>query len=288
MPPSPADPARHTAIKRLRRKAWCVTALALAPAVLLADPAAIRLAAELPPGWRWWAEALSEAGRSHWALVPSGVAALLLAALWRWWDRLNQASAKAEPAARSTRRRRRVGWLAGACGFLFAAVALSGLAVNVIKTLIGRPRPELIDTLGPYALSPPGLDNSLRGFPSGHATTWLALAAVVGVMHRPWFAPAACLALAIALFSRVGAMAHYPSDVLAGGAFSLLFCLWLARRVAAGGRLLEPLPPSAGLLDPGVRPTATGRALLRGAIIRPGRRAWRRLRRLIAPTRPTP
>ena len=109
------------------------------------------------------------------------------------------------------------------------AQLLVGLTVQVLKHLIGRPRPRFAHadefTLGPSMAV--GLDS----FPSGHAINSFAAAAVVG-----WFVPNAGAALffmaALVGISRVVRGSHFPTDVYGGAVLGVL----IGGLVAAGFR----------------------------------------------------
>ena len=53
----------------------------------------------------------------------------------------------------------------------------SGLAVNLLKGLIGRPRPNMLVyyDLSPFAFDPMSFAGQYSSFPSGHATTVAAI-----------------------------------------------------------------------------------------------------------------
>jgi len=53
--------------------------------------------------------------------------------------------------------------------FVFAAIALSGLTVDLIKVVVGRTRPYLWRDGGLYHFAPPGWSSLYQSFPSGHA-----------------------------------------------------------------------------------------------------------------------
>lgn len=122
--------------------------------------------------------------------------------------------------------------------FAFAAIAIPGLVVTIVKRLIGRVRPS---EAGPFAYVPFSWRPDYAGMPSGHATTAFAAAVALGALWpraRPllWI-----YAVTIAL-SRVIIAAHYPSDVIAGafvGGFGALILrnFFAARRLGfAAGR----------------------------------------------------
>lgn len=114
-------------------------------------------------------------------------------------------------------RPRRGRWLRAAAGVPVT------LALNYcVKRLVGRGRPRLdgIDPTGPVPRS--------LSFPSAHAATSFAAAALLGALCRPLRVPLH-LAAAVMAFSRPYLGVHYPSDVLAGAAVGALIGRALGR-----------------------------------------------------------
>ena len=119
-------------------------------------------------------------------------------------------------------------------GFLFANLALSGLAVNVLKIIIGRPRPVLLLESGIFNdFVPFSFASRLWSFPSGHSATALSLALSLAVLFPRWRLPLLLFAGTIAA-SRIVVTAHYLSDTMAGfGVAALVFSgtqIYFARR----------------------------------------------------------
>mgnify|MGYP000403227572 CR=1 FL=1 len=119
----------------------------------------------------------------------------------------------------------------GLCSALIAAVLSRGL-----KALFNAQRPGAVLAPGSFHLSGPLYTS--HGFPSGHSVTAFTLAAVLA-----WFLPREWMrwcvfALALLIgWSRVGVGAHWPLDVLAGGAigtFSAMAGVALARATPWG------------------------------------------------------
>ncbi|MEA2927774.1 MAG: hypothetical protein QOG38_202, partial [Hyphomicrobiales bacterium] len=159
---------------------------------------------------------ITDFGRSGWFLAP--LAALIVLAAF-----------VATPAAG------RIGNLVVASlvvrlEFLFLAIALPGLAVTIVKRLIGRVRPS---DLGPFSYMPWSWRPEYASLPSGHGTTAVAAAIAIGALWPRARVPMWAFAVVIAL-SRVVIQAHFASDVIAAafvGAFgAILVRNWFAAR----------------------------------------------------------
>jgi undecaprenyl-diphosphatase len=130
-------------------------------------------------------------------------------------------------------------WLAGAgrarLGLVLLVIALAGRGLSELqKYWIARPRPELEQHLVLVKTS---------SFPSGHAAssmifyTAMALALTAGTRwHRATVAGAILLSLMIGA-SRVMLGVHWPSDVVGGWAFGLL---WVLLTLRLAERLFRP------------------------------------------------
>lgn len=163
---------------------------------------------------------LTMTGDSKYSLLPTalgGLFLLLLASIFA-------DSRNARPCLR----------LALSLLFVFAAVALSGLAVNVLKILFGRARPDLLLEAGLYGFYPPGFDADFKSYPSGHANTVFALGLALGFLMPRWRWPLLALCGPLAL-SRVVVHAHYLSDVIGGAAVAVLTTFWLRDRCERWG-----------------------------------------------------
>lgn len=169
-------------------------------------------------------------------------------------------------------------------GVVAAEALLTSLtATELLKRVVGRPRPytalapDAYDELGALAdgylaghvtRSPDGSvtydDDATASFPSGHTSTVAAGAFAVttlALLSRPDRRPAAALwylaptaLTAVTGYARVRALAHHPTDVLAGGLIG-----------AASGVLvpLAHLPPArAGAATVSLAPTGTGLAVV--------------------------
>lgn len=154
------------------------------------------------PWLRSAGEVLEELGKSHWTL---GYCLLTIAIAWR---------SMRDVAHRHIE--------------FFLSVAISGIVANIIKVVACRPRPMLMLTEGitqwdPFAFRMEYLWNS---FPSGHATTGLAIA-ISGTAAWPrlrWFFWPLGISIAVA---RMIVDAHYLSDVIAGAVLGAIIALRL-------------------------------------------------------------
>ena len=215
-----------------------VTLAILAAVVVIADARAIVGARALPAEIHAFFQAVTEFGKSGWFLWPIGVVLLVL-------------------GLTTSPRVGRIGTLVVAAvavrlTFVFAAIAVSGLFVAIIKRLIGRARPFVGGSANPNLYDPSAWTPAYASLPSGHATTSFAAAAAIGALW-PGARPALwCYALIIAV-SRVVITAHHPSDVLAGAVAGVVGAIlvrnWFAARrlaftIGEGGRVRSPPAPS--------------------------------------------
>ncbi len=119
--------------------------------------------------------------------------------------------------------------LANAALFLLAAVALSGLANDLVKVLVGRSRPGLLISRGVFGFKPFTNQYYYASFPSGHANTIAALCYGLGVVTGRFKLILLSIALVV-MASRVIVGAHFPSDVLFGAYLGVV----VTELVAAG------------------------------------------------------
>lgn len=118
--------------------------------------------------------------------------------------------------------------------WVLIAITLVGRAISELqKYWIGRTRPDLGAHLVVVKTS---------SFPSGHATSsmifylTMALALTVGTRWHRWAAAGAILLSLLIGTSRVMLGVHWPSDVVGGWAFGML---WVLLTLRLAGRLIE-------------------------------------------------
>ena len=184
---------------------WAALAV-LALAVLLFVGAAFdisvaRAAAKLDPGLIVFFDYVTQAGKSNWLFALSILA--IITALSR--------------RERAATRRLRAAWgLVASYALYFLAVqAVSGTASQVVKHLVGRARPRLIEIAGPFHFDLFSLKAVLASFPSGHTTTVFAACGALSLLS-PRLGPWVLLLAVPVAASRVIVGAHYPSDVCGG------------------------------------------------------------------------
>ena len=146
--------------------------------------------------------AVSLAGKSNWMLAGSLLAAIFF-------------------TIRKQNLRRNAAW------FILSAVAISGIAVQILKTAIGRARPTQFDTLGAYDFQPFAFANDHASMPSGHATSAFAFAVAVALVQPALRGPMALFAIIVS-YSRLPEGMHYLSDITLGAALGSITTLLIA------------------------------------------------------------
>jgi membrane-associated phospholipid phosphatase len=137
------------------------------------------------------AAATTDIGKAPFYLVVSALAFLLC----RYWLRNRLRASQA--------------------AFVFVAVAVSGIAADIVKVVVARTRPKLYFRDGNYGFEMFKFGHDFNSFPSGHATTVGALTAAFIVLFPRYRLPIAAAGVAAAA-TRVIIDAHYLSDVLFG------------------------------------------------------------------------
>ena len=104
---------------------------------------------------------------------------------------------------------------------ILLTVFISGVITQIIKHVVGRPRPNEVNLGGEFNLKFFTLDSSFHSFPSGHATTIFAVALVLSLLIpklRYFF----YLLAAIVSLSRVVVEAHFITDVIGGAIIAFI------------------------------------------------------------------
>lgn len=130
--------------------------------------------------------------------------------------------------------------------FVFLALAAAGLVTDLAKVTFGRARPKLLFLDHIYGFTWGATRADLWSFPSGHATTIMALMTALWLLW-PRALPACLIAAFLVCVSRIIITAHYFSDVLAGAAVgsTMAWAVWIAfarAGIALGGKPVQ-LPP---------------------------------------------
>lgn len=174
-----------------------------------------------PDQWRAPFFSITDYGVSDWVLIPSLLVVIL-----------------AVPAALLLRRLPRlVAYeIAMLSGFIFLGVGLPGLLSNLLKRLVGRGRPVEFDTVGAFFFQPIVNAWNFQSFPSGHTTTAIALAFVIGFLWPRLFLLFFGIGILVGI-SRVPVGMHYPTDVFGGMIVGMLGA-YLVRNLFARRRWL--------------------------------------------------
>lgn len=230
---------------------WYLIILALIPVLMVTIDGPIMTAVgTIDGGFKSLVDHVAQAGNSKYSLIPlaCAVAALFVVYL-------------VDPA---TVRARLTVWLAGACGFVFVAIAYSGILVNLIKFPVGRARPHVAEFLGWPEFHFFATKGDYQSFPSGHANTAFAIALAVGFLIPPLRRYLLVLAAGIA-FCRVLQFRHFLSDSVGGALLAVATTVWLRTVFARYGLVFRVRK------DGEIALTAPGRLLRRLAKRRIGR-----------------
>jgi membrane-associated phospholipid phosphatase len=197
-----------------------VAAMAIIAATMIVfDAQAVTVAQRVPERLIEFFDYITDFGKSFWFLVPI---ALALAAI---------ALCASPTLPRMSQRV--LAAIAVRLGFLFLAIGLPGLVFSVAKRLVGRARPLVEGSTGPFSYRPLSWSVEYASLPSGHSIDAFAAATAIGALW-PWSRPFMwTYAVAIAA-SRVVLTAHFPSDVMAGAVVGVVGVLlvrdWFAVR----------------------------------------------------------
>lgn len=118
-------------------------------------------------------------------------------------------------------------------GYFFVTVAATGLMALLVKMALARYRPDMFFDEELYGFLLMHHKTQYLSFPSGHATTYLAVCGALGRLYPRCFWPLCVMGFMLS-FGRVVTTHHYLSDVIAGAwlgyAGSALFWPWFFAR----------------------------------------------------------
>jgi len=195
--------------------------------VFLLDPFFLERAKALAPGAREFLRSITNIGRSNWMLIPAGAAVALALVLRRTHLGFRNAAG--------------YGLIASTVGFVFVSVGGAGLIANLVKGIVGRARPKLFDSTGPFDFNLFSFSPDYASFPSGHATNIFALATVLTMLWPRGRVLLYTLATWIAA-SRVLIGQHYFTDVVVGAMLGTAVPYLVRERFAARRWLFEKMP----------------------------------------------
>lgn len=113
--------------------------------------------------------------------------------------------------------------------YVFSAVAISGLIVDIVKVIAGRMRPELLFDAQQYGFGGFKFESSFYSFPSGHSATAFSFFIAISLLNPKYKYPFLILAVLIVL-SRIILLQHYLSDVAVGSAIGAFCAYWIYHR----------------------------------------------------------
>jgi undecaprenyl-diphosphatase len=228
----------YDTLQLLNALALFATAIAILVAVL--DPLLVPWQQHLSPRLVAFFRHVTRFGKSDWILIGSGLFVLAMIALD---SRALRARFRVRRALRTV-----------AAFYVFATVASAGIIANLAKYAIGRGRPKFFVDSGTVSFDFFSGDSGWASFPSGHATTAMALGVTLALLFPRLRWIFLCTGFWIAA-SRLFLLQHYPSDMLAG-------CLlggttaWIFARVLARHRLIFTFDDTGHLIR---RTGASGR-----------------------------
>lgn len=126
--------------------------------------------------------------------------------------------------------------------FVFASVAASGIATDVLKVAFGRARPKLLFREEIYGFHGFKFGHDWNSFPSGHSTTVAAVMLALCLIAPRW--RYAVIPFGVALIAtRVITTAHYLSDTLFATYVGVTITFWVYQHFLR--RSLLPAQPAS-------------------------------------------
>jgi len=185
--------------------------------MIFIDAPVANAARTLPHGVRQFFDWITDFGKSGWFLWPLGLIFLFYTFLPK--ERLTP-FAQRVLAAMMVR-----------VGFLFLAISVPGVFVNIVKRIIGRARPFVTGIADPFVFAPSKLTAAYASLPSGHSATAFSVLVAFGALW-PRARPVLWTYALLIAASRIVVSAHYPSDVLAGAVVGTVGALMVRRYFA--------------------------------------------------------
>ena len=127
--------------------------------------------------------------------------------------------------------------------FLFSSILITGVLTQIVKHLVGRPRPNHVNYAESLGINFFSLDSSFHSFPSGHTST-IFIVAIVLCLLTPKIKYFYMFFAFLVGFSRVVVGAHYFSDVLGGIAIAFIgfkLTLFLFNKVKNEKNILDKI-----------------------------------------------
>ncbi len=116
--------------------------------------------------------------------------------------------------------------------FIFLNILLSGIVTQILKHIIGRPRPILFNGFEQKSLSIINFDSKWHSFPSGHTATIFAFIFCM-VLLFPKIKNILITVAVIIASTRVIVGAHFISDIFGGALVAYLSSIFISKKLAS-------------------------------------------------------
>ena len=116
--------------------------------------------------------------------------------------------------------------------FIFFNILLSGIVTQILKHIIGRPRPVLFNGFEQKSLSIISFDSKWHSFPSGHTATIFAFIFCMIILFPKIKNILITIAIIIAS-TRVIVGAHFISDIFGGALVAYLSSIFVSKKLAS-------------------------------------------------------
>lgn len=133
--------------------------------------------------------------------------------------------------------------------FLFLSIGVSGLVTDLLKFVFGRARPKLLFANEVFGFDWWGTKADFWSFPSGHATTAVAIATALYCLW-PRFLPLYIGFAVMVSLSRAVIGAHYVSDIVAATFIAIASTYYIRHLLERGGISLRSGPDTVPAPSP--------------------------------------